>query len=336
MTDSRPPAARASATRTMRPSASRSMPTIGCSSRRTRCPAPCTAARTVSTRNGASGTFSSSAVPAGGESIDAHGHRLAARARRRSRRARWSAGRAPRDRTCAGARAACGRAATRAKWIRRSLRGALSRLAISSSSSRRSGCAAWRSLTRSRYPVEPRACRAGGTIAVRASAASSLAPTREAHGDLRDAVGVPAHARQRRVEQARDRLVVEADDGDVGGDAQAELAAGGVDAERDRIREREDRRRALGAAEQIARERLGAVEAVLAGVQLRLEPEPLPTTRARPARRCAPARARSPTRARRCGGGRARRGARARRARRARGRTAPARRWRRPACARRC
>ena len=54
---------------TMRPSASRSMPTIGCSSRRTRCPAPCTAARTVSTRNGASGTLSSSAVPAGGESI---------------------------------------------------------------------------------------------------------------------------------------------------------------------------------------------------------------------------------------------------------------------------
>ena len=33
------------------------------------CPAPSTAARTVSTRNGASGTLSSSAVPAGGESI---------------------------------------------------------------------------------------------------------------------------------------------------------------------------------------------------------------------------------------------------------------------------
>ena len=35
MTDSRPPASRASVTRAMRPSASRSMPTIGCSSRRT-------------------------------------------------------------------------------------------------------------------------------------------------------------------------------------------------------------------------------------------------------------------------------------------------------------
>ena len=159
---------------------------------------------------------------------------------------------------------------------------------------------------------------------------------REPHGDLGDAVGVPAHARQRRVEQARDRLVVEADDRDVRGDAQAELAAGGVDAERDRVREREDRGRPVGAGEQVARQRLRAVEAVLAGVQLRLEPEALPTTRARPARRCARASARSPTRARRCAGGRARRGARARRARRARGRTAPARPSPRPASARRC
>ena len=159
----------------MRPSASRSTPTIGCSSRRTPWPAPCTAARTVSTRKGPSGRLTSSADPAGGDSTmrTAIG---SARARQRSRRGRTSGGRAPRGRTCAAARAGCGPAARgRSRSGARCEAGSPgSRSALRAhpgADARRGGRS-----RRARYPVEPRAWRAGGTIAVRASAASSLAP----------------------------------------------------------------------------------------------------------------------------------------------------------------
>src|SRR6185503_5040252 len=85
----------------------------------------------------------------------------------------------------------------------------------------RSGCAAWLSLTR--RTLAGRATRVQGRRHDRGACERRLlARTHgEADGDLGDAVGVPAHARQRRIEQARDGLDVEADDGDIAGDAQA-------------------------------------------------------------------------------------------------------------------
>ena len=69
----------------------------------------------------------------------------------------------------------------------------------------------------------------------------------EAGRQLGDAVDVPHRRGQRRREQARDRVIAEARDGDVVGDRQPELGARGVDAVGDRVRQAQHGGRALGA-----------------------------------------------------------------------------------------
>jgi hypothetical protein len=63
MTDSRRVASRGCRTASIAPSASRSTPTIGCSTRRIPIPRPRSAALTESTRNGQSSVFVSTTEP---------------------------------------------------------------------------------------------------------------------------------------------------------------------------------------------------------------------------------------------------------------------------------
>ena len=213
---------------------------------------------------------------AGGRRVDdAHGDRLAGRARRRSRRGRPSGGRAPRGRTCAAARAGCGRAARarsrsgarcgagsrgsrsalRARPGADARRGVRSRAhAIRSSHARggpaaRSPCAPARPPRSRRPPAARRSRRCGRCASARSSAAGRAGARRAGRRSRRPRR--PAGMRRPSSRQAA--YTPSATESE-----SAKIAVG-----------------PLGRGEQVARERLRAVEAVLAGVQLRLESEAL-------------------------------------------------------------
>ena len=99
-------------------------------------------------------------------------------------------------------------------------------------------------------PVDARATSTGATISrsVACGPSASIAVQQEAGRQLGDAVDVPHRRGQRRREQARDRVVAEARDGDVAGDRQPQLGARGVDAVGDRVRQAQHGGRALVAA----------------------------------------------------------------------------------------
>jgi hypothetical protein len=74
----------------------------------------------------------------------------------------------------------------------------------------------------------------------------------EPDGGTHDAVDIPVNRGERRCQQRRHRMIVVAGDGDLVGDAQAELAGGRVGAVGDGVGETEQRRRPVRLREHLA------------------------------------------------------------------------------------
>ena len=113
-------------------------------------------------------------------------------------------------------------------------------------------CAATRSTRAAEPPSIGAAGAAAGRRARRTRRPSSIAPTSIDAAAAAAARRVPAHARERRGDERREGVVVEAGDGDVAGDVEPEVGTRHVRAVGERVREREDGGRPVAAGERAA------------------------------------------------------------------------------------